>query len=317
MIRRFWQTIMVLLATSKICKRIMQSNRSTTTLAARYVGGKTAEEAVECALGLKNQGISTSLFYLGEYVDTEELVKENLNAKRSIIPLLAQNNLDIHISIDPTQVGSQLSWEQGAQNVNEIAKILTDAVHHPGLHCVMLDMEDFSVNEATIALYDHLKKQKYHVAITLQAYLRKTFNDMQKLIDDGAKVRLVKGAFPAGSEIAYVRTEEIKENYKKLINLMFSERARETGFYPIIATHDHLLHDYAVQKARENNWKQGSYEFEMLYGARDDVARNLALKGETIRLYLPFGKDWWPYAVRRIGENPGAMMLLFRSLFNK
>ena len=95
---------------------------------------------------------------------------------------------------------------------------------------------------------------------------------------------------------------------------MFSREARDTGFYPIIATHDDKLHRYAIERAAANDWRAGDYEFEMLLGVRSDVAENLARRGERVRLYLPFGQDWWPYAVRRIGENPRNAWLLLRSL---
>jgi len=153
--------------------------------------------------------------------------------------------------------------------------------------------------------------------LTLQAYLRKTASYMRKKVSEGAKVRLVKGAFPESADIAYTTTKEIKQNYHRVIDIMFGTAARNSGFYPIIATHDHTLHEYTISVARKNSWDQGSYEFEMLYGARNDVAQKLADQGEKIRLYLPFGKDWWPYATRRIGENPSGAFLLLRSFCNK
>lgn len=308
---------MVWLATSEVCKRMMQSSRSATALASRYVGGQSPDQAVEVALELSKKGIYGSLFYLGEYVNTEELVAEDLEAKKSVVSLLAQQNLDIHVSVDPTQLGSQLAWNDGVKNITDIAELITRQATYAGTHCVMLDMEDFTVNDATIALHDQLREQGYDAALTLQAYLRKTADDMRIKVQEGAKVRLVKGAFPAGSDIAYTTTKEIKENYHHLIGIMFSTEAKLNGFYPIIATHDHRLHAYVLKAARTNNWVQGSYEFEMLYGARDDVALDLAAQGEKIRLYLPFGKDWWPYAVRRIGENPGSILLLLRSFLSK
>jgi proline dehydrogenase len=127
-------------------------------------------------------------------------------------------------------------------------------------------------------------------------------------------VRLVKGAFVGGADIAYTRHREIKANYRKLVEMMLSPEAREKGFYPIIATHDHHIHEFAIQTARHNGWQPGEYEFEMLLGVRRDVAQELARRGERVRLYVPFGRDWWPYAIRRIGENPSNAMLLARSL---
>jgi len=318
MFRRLWQAMMVGFAKSPLMKRVMQSSRSATNLAKKYVGGNDASEALTTAVHLSTENINTSLFYLGEYVNTQKLVSENYAAKQEIVSLLANEKLDIHVSVDPTQLGSNLSWHNGVTNISALTELASKkAGEYPGVHCVMLDMEDYSVNSATIELHDKLKAKGLCVALTLQAYLRNTASVMHDKIIEGAKVRLVKGAFPATSDIAYTTTREIKANYQKLIDIMFSEEAKKAGFYPIIATHDHTLHEYAISIARKNNWQQGSYEFEMLYGARNDVAYELAARKEKIRLYLPFGKDWWPYATRRIGENPSGVFLLLRSLLNK
>ena len=165
----------------------------------------------------------------------------------------------------------------------------------------MFDMEDASLNDQTIAIHNLLQDQGFAVALTLQAYLHRTESDLKEQIARGSRVRLVKGAFAAGEDLAFQTRAEIKENSRKLIAMMLSKTAKEAGFYPIIATHDSRLHDYAVEQARLNDWQPGTYEFEMLLGVREDIAKDLAQKGERVRLYVPFGRDWWPHAARRIG----------------
>jgi len=128
-------------------------------------------------------------------------------------------------------------------------------------------------------------------------------------------VRLVRGAFAERGGAAFSDSAEIKASYRRLLDAMFSASAREAGFYPIVATHDTTLHQHAIAAARAGGWTPGSYEFEMLLGVREDVAHVLSSKGERVRLYIPFGENWWPHAVRRIGENPGNAWLLARSLF--
>ena len=318
MFRGLWQTTMIQLARSNKWKKFMQTHKMASTLEHQYVGGDTPSTALRTADFLLNRKkIRSSLFYLGEYVNTEEKVTENLTAKLAIANLLSQADLELHISVDPTQVGAMLDWQQGADNIESIARLVASLPKSvDGVHCVMLDMEDFSINEKTIALHDELHQKGLPVALTLQAYLHKTYEDMKKKIHQGAKVRLVKGAFAAESELAIQGQGEIKANYRKLIDLMLAKEAKLTGFYPIFATHDHTLHEYAIERARANGWLPGSYEFEMLYGARNNVAEHLVFQGERIRLYLPFGEDWWPYAIRRIGENPRSAMLLLRNFFN-
>nr|WP_321445373.1 proline dehydrogenase family protein [uncultured Cohaesibacter sp.] len=313
--RRLWQKGMIALARSSRLKHFMQSNKGTSALATRYVGGGNVVEAVDCANRLSRANIRSSLFYLGEYVDTPELVTRNIASINRAIDMIGQFDLDGHLSVDPTQVGCSIDWDKGTEAFWPIAKALKKAVgNRNGVHCLMIDMEDDSVVEKTVALYHALRADGYPVALTLQAYLKRTEADLDKIIRLGGKVRLVKGAFVAGSDISHVGSEAVKANYYRLVDKMLSSEALENGFYPIFATHDHEIHCHAIDKARTNGWPQGSYEIEMLYGARDTVAEELSAHGERVRLYLPFGTDWWPYAIRRIGENPKNLRLLLRSL---
>ena len=318
MLRRAWQRGMIALARSDTLKTTIQKTRAASALATRYVAGVTAQEGVERAAALRAKcAIHGSLFYLGEYVDRAELVAENVAAKLAAAALLGRAGLDVHISVDPTQIGHSFDPAAARRHAFAIAEAVARAAgDRPGVHALMLDMEDQSVTDATIALHDAMRSAGLPAALTLQAYLRRTEADLRAQIRGGARVRLVKGAFAADSSAAFTRRAEIKANSRRLIDLMFSREARDTGFYPIIATHDDRLHRYAIERAAANDWRAGDYEFEMLLGVRGDVAEDLARRGERVRLYLPFGRDWWPYAVRRIGENPRNAWLLLRSLAN-
>lgn len=313
--RRTWQAMMIALAESATAKRWAQGFAATSALARQYVGGADADSGVATAIELRDRsGLRASLFYLGEYVNTPALVAENVAAKRAAASRLGSSGLDVHVSVDPTQVGHSLDPVLARANILRIGAAIGDAsAGRAGVHCLMLDMEDASVTDATIALHADLRAAGLPAALTLQAYRRRTEADLRPLLRAGAKVRLVKGAFAAGPDIAFTRQPEIKANSRRLIDLMLSREARDHGFYPIIATHDDRLHDYARERAAAQGWKPGEYEFEMLLGVRGDVATALAAAGERVRLYLPFGVDWWPYAVRRIGENPRNAWLLARS----
>ncbi|HYM03397.1 MAG TPA: proline dehydrogenase family protein [Stellaceae bacterium] len=315
MLRRAWQTAMIGLARSRRVKHWVQQRRAASDLATRYVAGATAAAGVERARSLLDaHGIRASLFYLGEYVDSAGLVAENVAAKREIADLLGRAGLDVHVSVDPTQIGYALDPALARANLFAIAEaVARAAAERHGVHALMLDMEDDSVTDATIGFHAALSAAGLPAALTLQAYRRRTEADLLPLLRAGTRVRLVKGAFAAGSAIAFTRQGEIKANFRRLIDLMLSPAARDAGFYPIIATHDHRLHAHALERAAAHGWKQGAYEFEMLLGVRGDVAAGLARRGERVRLYVPFGRDWWPHAVRRIGENPRNAWLLARS----
>ena len=294
----------------------MQRWGAASDLASRFVAGATVEDAVARAAGLHAEhSIRGSLFYLGEYVDRLDLVAENVAAKCAIADHLGRTGLDIHISVDPTQIGHNIDPALGRRHAFTIAEAIRQAAgNRPGVHGLMLDMEDHSVVDATIALHDALQSAGMPMALTLQAYLRRTEADIQAQIRRGSRIRLVKGAFVAGNDIAFTRQPEIKANSRRLIDLMFSKGSRDAGAYPVLASHDDRLQAYALERAAAAGWRAGEYEFEMLLGVRNDVARDLAGRGERVRLYLPFGRDWWPYAVRRIGENPRNATLLLRAL---
>lgn len=314
--KRIWQKGMIALARSGRVKEFMQSRHGMKKLAERFVAGADVEAAVDTARWLfDKKGIRTSFYYLGEYVDRLELVRENVDQKLAIAGRLTDEALDVHVSVDPTQIGLQTDPDQVGPRARTIGRAITRAsAGKPGLHCLMLDMEDASVVDFTLALHDDLRRLELPAAITLQAYLRRTERDLERLIATGARVRLVKGAFVGGKDVAFTSEAEIKANYRRLVALMLSDEARANGFYPIIATHDGRIQAEAIALARENGWPQGSYEFEMLLGVRSDVAEALARHGERVRLYVPFGRDWWPYAIRRIGENPANGLLLARSI---
>lgn len=228
---------------------------------------------------------------------------------------LARADFDVHVSVDPTQIGQSLDPGLARENALRIAEeIRTAAGDRSGIRCLMFDMEDASVIDATIALHDGLKQQGFPVALTLQAYLRRTTADMQVQVAADNRVRLVKGAFAADSAIAYTHEADIKTTFRRLVEMMFSPDVRRSGFYPSVATHDDRIHDFTIDLARQNGWEPGQYEFEILLGVRPDVARDLVRRGERVRVYVPFGRDWWSYAVRRIGENPRNAVLPARAL---
>ncbi len=318
MFRRLWQSAMIGLARSPSITSFMQTNRATSLLADKYTGGSDAARAVATASQLlQDENIHSSLFYLGEYIDDADLVAVNTAHKIEVAGELARAGLDLHISFDPTQLGYSIKPEIARKNALKAAEaIKKHMAGNDGVHCLMFDMEDASVIDATINMHNEFQDLGYPVALTMQAYLHRTYSDMEKQIERASKVRLVKGAFVAGSDISFTRRADIKDNMRKIISLMLSDKARQSGFYPIIATHDEAIQQFAISQARKNGWQQGEYEFEMLFGVRKNLAQKLAANGERIRLYLPFGKDWWPYGVRRIGENPANAVLLTRSLFS-
>jgi proline dehydrogenase len=297
-----WQSLMIALATSARIKDFMQRNARASALASRFVAGGDAAAALATALELKEKGLRASLYYLGEYVADAELVARNVEQKSAIAELLGEAGLDVHVSVDPTQVGYAISENLGQPNAERIGEAIARQPAR-ARNYLMLDMEDYGVVDTTLALHQRLVGRGLPAALTLQAYLRRTEGDLRSLIAQGAAVRLVKGAFAESRARAWTRRAEIARSYLDLARMMLSAEARSSGFYPIFASHDEAMLWPIVEMARDGGWRTEDYEFEMLYGVRPELQHKLLAAGQTLRLYLPFGRDWWPYAARRVGEN--------------
>jgi proline dehydrogenase len=310
--KRLWQSWMIALARSPRVTRWMQGNRATAALARRFVGGVTAEEGIETARHLRQAGFKASLYYLGEYVADRDLIAETVRQKKLAVMLLKDAGLQVHLSVDPTQIGYGYDDALGERNALELGRsIQQSAGEQPVL---MLDMEDADYVARTLALRHRLAAEGVPVAQTLQAYLKRTEEDLATIIAGGGSVRLVKGAFADSRPHAYQSRAEIDGNYLELARRMLSADAKACGFRPVFGTHDDALIAEIRLIAKSGGWHPGQYEFEMLYGVRSELQRQLHAAGEQVRLYLPFGRDWWPYAVRRVGESPRNAALLARAL---
>lgn len=312
---RAWQRFMIRLARSGRVRQLVQEGSLSRRLAGRFVGGVDLAEAIERAQSLAAAGFRASLYFLGEYVEDPRVVEENVNEIIAAVRSLDPEGLDVHVSVDPTQIGLTLSDEVGMGNARLIGR--TIARHSRGnLDCIMLDMEDESVVERTLAMHARLLEERVPTAVTLQACLRRSEEDLRALIRLGARVRLVKGAFAESSERAFVRRAEIHRRYLELAELLLSAEAAERGVFAAFATHDHRLLGALEERLRARPRPAENYEFEMLYGVRPSLQRRLRERGHPVRLYLPFGAQWWPYTARRIGERPANALFVWRSLWS-
>jgi proline dehydrogenase len=241
-----------------------------------------------------------------------------MNALAESAAGLGAAGLDVHLSVDPTQAGAMRSWDECRANVRTLARTVADNTpdeRDPVRRDVlMIDMEDSSVTEPTLELYRALRREGLPVAVTVQAYLHRTPDDLDSLVRDGAMVRLVKGAFAEPPGLAFTSRRERDDAYRRSLATLLSPEARERGVRPVFGTHDDRMVDLAAHVAGANGWKPGEWEVEMLLGVRPDYQRELVDRGVRLRLYLPFGRDWWPYSIRRVGEKPGNALFVLRTL---
>lgn len=313
-----WQKMMIKLATNSRAKRMMQGSRKMTELASRFVGGQSVQEAADRAELLLQKARRSSLFYLGEYVHDASEIRKTVNELEGIIKQLGTKNLDIHISVDPTQIGlmnTEADFEKNAVRLSQLIKEHSSA--DALCDFLMIDMEDASVTQCTLDVYHRLHAQGLPCGVTLQAYLHRTAEDLERIVKEGGKIRLVKGAFAEAEAVAHTRREDIDASYFALARKMLSKEAKESSFYPIFGTHDEQMIERIVSYADANGWKRDEYEFEFLLGVREHLQDELVKKGSRLRLYVPFGTEWWAYSVRRVGENPRNGMFLLRALFHR
>ena len=302
-----WQRAMISLARSGRARGFAERQAWLAGLAARFTGGPDAGAAIAAARALRAEGISASLFFLGEYIEDSAIVEATTGQLAGVAGALAAAGLDVSVSADPTQLGLMHSEAACEPNLRQVAAAITAACQpepQPGRDALMLDMEDSTTTAVTLGLHDRLRAAGLPVAVTVQAYLHRSPGDLDHLARSGAWVRLVKGAFAEPAAIAATRRAEITRRYLRGALTLLSPQSRQAGCYPSFATHDQRLITVIITAARDRGWAPDQYEFEMLHGVRPDLQRALARQGHRIRAYLPFGTDWFPYAIRRIGESP-------------
>lgn len=313
--KRIWQSWMIALARSPGVTRWMQGNRATASIARRFVAGADAARAVTVARDLERAGFKASLYYLGEYVKDPAVVAENGRQKVAVAESLGAAQLQIHVSIDSTQIGYALDEAAGQALALKIgARIRELAGSNTAPPVLMLNMEDAEYVNRILALRASLRAAGVPVAQTLQAYLKRSAGDLAPIIAAGGQVRLVKGAFADARLHAHQGRAAIDANYLALARTMLSAEAKASGFRPVFGSHDEALISEIRRIAKNGGWQPGQYEFEMLYGVRAELQRKLREAGEQVRIYLPYGRDWWPYAVRRVGESPRNAALLARAV---
>ncbi len=271
-------------------------------VARRWISGKNIDEAIESARAANKRGMGAILNYLGEDVTDRSVGERHLEEYLSLQRLISENRLGGCVSIKLTQFGlnadENLARERAARVADQASKLN---------QFLWLDMESSKVTETTIRIYSEILEKHKNAGVALQAYLRRSQNDLRRLIERGAKVRLVKGAYREPSDLAYTSRDDVRKNYSRLMNLLF-----ETGNNFAVGTHDSVLIDEAKALASSH---RVNFEFEMLKGIRDGLKPELIASGYRVVEYIPYGEEWYNYSMRRMREHPSNIWLLLRSLF--
>ncbi len=274
--------------------------------AMRYIAGEALDDAVGVVRAINSKQMMGTMDVLGENISTRE---ESLAAVREceeVLHSINKNRLDANLSIKLTQFGLKVDREFCHSNVKRLLGIASGYNNF-----VRIDMEDSSTTSDTLELYGRLRSEGFeNVGVVLQANMRRSEQDVRKLVSMKANVRLCKGAYLEPEAIALREKEEIRLNYLRLLKMLLEGKC-----YVGIATHDDFLIAGAYQAIQEMNLRKSDYEFQMLYGVKSKLRDKIVAGGHRLRVYVPFGRYWYPYSIRRFKENPQIVRYVIRALF--
>ena len=279
----------------------------TRRLVARFVAGQTLEEAIAVCGRLREAGMRTTVDVLGESVASAAQAEAAADRYIATLEALAASGLNGNVSLKPSQMGMLLDPDLCH---TEIARVAAAAQRLGAF--VRVDMEDHDLTEPTLALVRDLRAAMPDVGVVIQSYLRRSADDVERLIAEGTRVRLCKGAYDEPAEVAFVTRAEVDGSYIALM-----ERLLAAGFYPALATHDLAIIRAAIAFARREGIGPERFEFQMLYGVRRDLQAQLVRDGWTVRVYVPYGTEWYPYFMRRMAERPANLLFILRSVIRE
>jgi len=276
--------------------------------AMRYIAGEKLSDAVSWVKRLNSDAMMGTLDVLGENSKTKEDTLLAAKACQRVLQAIDEHHLNANLSVKLTQLGLQIDQELCHSNVREIlgiAKAYTNFVR--------MDMEDSSTTSATLDLYERIRSEGFeNTGVVIQASLRRSEQDVKRLIEMEANVRLCKGAYVEPEALAFNSREEIRLNYLKLLKMLLGAKC-----YVGIATHDEFLVRKAYQSIQDMKIEKADYEFQMLLGVKPVLRRSIVADGHRLRVYVPFGEHWYTYSLRRFQENPRMTRYILRTLFSR
>lgn len=275
----------------------------------RFVAGASTEQAVAVTTALVAGNLSVTLDYLGESVVDEAGAKSTVRAYLDLLACLTAADLTsrAEVSVKLSALGQRLDEAVALGHASRICA----AAHQAGT-TVTLDAEDHTLTDSTLRVHAQLRRNWPSTGAVLQAQLRRTLDDCRALATQGARVRLCKGAYAEPPALAYKTAQEVARSFVRCANLLLAAPG-----YPMFATHDPRLIDIVGQRARWYGRPPGSYEYQMLYGVRPDEQRRLAATGASVRVYVPYGSDWYAYLTRRLAERPSNVGFFLRALVHR
>jgi proline dehydrogenase len=276
--------------------------------ARRFIAGESVEDAIAAVRPLAGRGLLLTLDYLGESVATTDEADLATRDYRRIIQAIVLSDIERNVSVKLTQLGLDVDR---ATCLDNLRRILDPAVEHGFF--VRIDMEGSAYTDDTLQVFETIWGLGYqNIGLVLQSCLMRTPADVQRVIALGARIRLVKGAYNEPKTVAFQKKSEVDEAYVRLMKVLLDDST-----YPAIATHDPVMIDATKAYAAEKGYEKERFEFQMLYGIRRDLQASLVAEGYRMRVYVPFGQQWFPYFMRRLGERPANIAFVLRGIFRE
>jgi proline dehydrogenase len=299
-----------LLAQNRTLKKLATrfAMRTPASFVHRFVPGETVEDAIRAARVLEARGLTETFDYLGESVTTLAEAGDATRDYVDVVRAVIESGVERNISLKLTQLGLDVDR---ATAVDHMRKILELA--EPAGFFVRIDMESSRYTEVTLEIFETLWQQAYRqIGVVLQSDLYRSEDDLRRINALGARIRLVKGAYREPKSVAYQKKADVDEAYVRMMKALITD-----GHYPAIATHDPAMIDLARRWAAEQGVASDRFEFQMLYGIRRDLQVMLVEAGYRVRIYVPFGRDWFPYFMRRLGEHPANVAFVLRGILSE
>ncbi len=301
------RTLLLKLADSPGVERLVRRNGMSAILVRRFVAGETLEQTADAVRALNAQGLTATLDYLGENVSSAEQAAECVERVCSMLRFIDRESLRSGVSVKLTQLGLDLADELCERSVRQILDLAAEVGRF-----VRLDMEGSPYTQRTLDLFDRVHADYPRVGIVVQSYLRRTQADIDRLVASGASVRLVKGAYREPADIAYPSKGDVDAAYVEGM-----KRLLDGEPYPAIATHDERIIGECKAYAAQVGRPPDTYEFQMLYGIRRDLQVSLVRAGYRMRVYTPYGSEWYGYTMRRLAERPANLWFVVKNLLRR
>jgi proline dehydrogenase len=298
----------IALSHNRSLRHFCENSRLGTTLSSRFIAGMEISDALRVADAVNKQGIAVTLDSLGESVTSETEAHRAAEVYHQLLDLIAARKLNANISVKLTQMGLQIAPELA----ESIALSLTQHAHSAGSF-VRVDMEDSPLTQVTLDIVRRVHARpdfRDSIGIVIQAYLYRSQSDIEQLLAEEIRVRLCKGAYKEPPEVAFPRKPDVDANF-----VMLSKLLLESPCYHALATHDEAMIAAVKSYVREKRIDPSRFEFQMLYGIKRDLQRRLVREGYNVRVYVPFGAEWYPYFMRRLAERPANVLFLARNFF--